>query len=95
MPAQDVFSRSRLNRRRFLRAAGLVGLSSLLPGRMARAEDTVTLPFDNGTRPLVAYPQKRPLILQTSRPPQLETPFAVFNVARPDARDSEIEPRTK
>ncbi len=25
------------------------------------------------------YPQKRPLIGLTSRPPQLETPFAVFN----------------
>ena len=28
---------------------------------------------------LVAYPQKRPLIVLTTRPPQLETPFAVFN----------------
>jgi DMSO/TMAO reductase YedYZ molybdopterin-dependent catalytic subunit len=27
----------------------------------------------------VAYPQKRPLIRLTTRPPQLETPFAVFN----------------
>ncbi|HZV33002.1 MAG TPA: molybdopterin-dependent oxidoreductase, partial [Verrucomicrobiae bacterium] len=39
----------------------------------------VTLPFENGERPLVAYPQKRKLIRQTARPPQLETPFAVFN----------------
>src|SRR5207245_257571 len=38
-----------------------------------------TLPFANGERRLVQYPQKRPLIVQTSRPPQLETPFAVFN----------------
>jgi sulfite dehydrogenase (cytochrome) subunit A len=37
------------------------------------------LPFENGERELVAYPQKRPLIVLTSRPPQLETPFAVFN----------------
>jgi len=29
--------------------------------------------------PLVAYPEKRKLIRLTSRPPQLETPFAVFN----------------
>jgi len=43
------------------------------------AADTVTLPFENGERPLVSYPQKRPLIRLTSRPPQLETPFAVFN----------------
>jgi DMSO/TMAO reductase YedYZ molybdopterin-dependent catalytic subunit len=37
------------------------------------------LPFENGERELVAFPQKRPLILLTSRPPQLETPFSVFN----------------
>src|SRR5260370_14285748 len=41
--------------------------------------DTVTLPFDNGERPLVKYPQKRLMIGMTSRPPQLETPFSVFN----------------
>ena len=39
----------------------------------------MTLPFDNGERPLVKYPQKRPMIGLTSRPPQLETPFSVFN----------------
>src|SRR3954462_13871865 len=39
---------------------------------------SVTLPFGNGERPLVRYPQKRPLIRLTSRPPQLETPFAVY-----------------
>ena len=41
--------------------------------------DTVKLPFDNGERPLVKYPQKRPLLRLTARPPQLETPFSVFN----------------
>ena len=40
---------------------------------------TVALPFDNGERPLVKYPQKRPMIGVTSRPPQLETPFSAFN----------------
>src|SRR5579883_3421730 len=40
---------------------------------------TTTLPFDNGERPLVKYPQKRMMIGLTSRPPQLETPFSVFN----------------
>ena len=45
---------------------------------LARA-DTVTLPFGNGERPLVRYPGKRPLIRLTTRPPQLETPFAVFD----------------
>jgi len=37
------------------------------------------MPFDNGRRPLAKYPQKRPLIRITTRPPQLETPFSVFN----------------
>jgi len=46
---------------------------------LAAEGDTVTLPFDNGERPLVRYPQKRPLLRLTTRPPQLETPFAVFN----------------
>lgn len=40
---------------------------------------TVTLPFANGIRQLVAYPQKRRLILLTSRPVQLETPFGIFD----------------
>jgi DMSO/TMAO reductase YedYZ molybdopterin-dependent catalytic subunit len=43
------------------------------------AADTVTLAFENGERELASYPQKRPLIRLTSRPPQLETPFSVFD----------------
>ncbi|MDB6033207.1 MAG: oxidase [Verrucomicrobiales bacterium] len=70
-----------LNRRRFLRTAALAGLSASVLRRLAAAEDPriITLPFENGERPLVKYPQKRPLIRQTTRPPQLETPFSVFN----------------
>src|SRR4051812_49936380 len=64
-------------RRDFLRRTALFGLASALPWEAA-AEDSVTLPFVNGERPLVKYPQKRPLIRVTSRPPQLETPFTVF-----------------
>src|ERR1700738_3279856 len=47
---------------------------------------TAALPFENGERPLVKYPQKRPMISLTSRPPQLETPFSVFdaNVITPN-----------
>lgn len=67
------------NRRRFIQAAGLAGLAGAFGAGKASAEDTVMMPFENGERPLVAYPQKRPLIRMTSRPPQLETPFAVFN----------------
>ena len=46
--------------------------------RPLRAE-TVTLPFGNGERPLVQYPEKRQLIGLTARPPQLETPFGVYD----------------
>ncbi|MBJ6977436.1 hypothetical protein JG630_18570, partial [Vibrio cholerae] len=45
----------------------------------AFAAETVTLPFANGDRELVAYPGKRPLIRLTTRPPQLETPFSAYN----------------
>jgi sulfite dehydrogenase len=40
---------------------------------------SASLPFENGNRSLVTYPQKRPLLRLTTRPPQLETPFSVFN----------------
>src|SRR5207237_7022553 len=43
------------------------------------AQDTINLPFENGERPLVRFPQKRALLRLTARPPQLETPFSVFN----------------
>ncbi len=65
-------------RRTFLRQAGWLAAGAAL-GRLGAAESRVTLPFENGERDLVAYPQKRPLILLTARPPQLETPFSVFN----------------
>lgn len=71
-----------IDRRRFLQNTALFASGALLSGplgRLAGAETRVTLPFENGERELVAYPQKRPLILLTARPPQLETPFAVFN----------------
>ena len=66
-----------LGRGRFLAGAGAALAAGAMP-REALAQ-TVQLPFDNGTRALVAFPQKRPLILLTPRPPQLETPFAVFD----------------
>jgi DMSO/TMAO reductase YedYZ molybdopterin-dependent catalytic subunit len=61
-------------RRVFLAGAG----ASLLSAR-ALGQGTTALPFANGVRPLVRLPQKRPLIGLTARPPQLETPFEVFN----------------
>ncbi len=70
-----------LSRRRFLRAVGAMGAGSLMGTRAldAFAADAYMLPIGNGERPLMRYPQKRPLIVLTSRPPQLETPFEVFN----------------
>ena len=71
-----------LNRRRLLAGTtatvATLGAGSFLSSVSALAK-TVTLPFENGERPMAKYPQKRPLILQTSRPPQLETPFSVYN----------------
>ena len=66
-----------MNRRKFLKAAGLLGLAGAA-GR-TWADGILTMPFDNGERTVVPYPQKRPLIRLTTRPPQLETPFGYFN----------------
>jgi DMSO/TMAO reductase YedYZ molybdopterin-dependent catalytic subunit len=63
-------------RRRLLAGGALAGLGI---GGCAAQPRTVELPIGNGTRNLVAFPEKRPLIVLTSRPPQLETPFEVFN----------------
>jgi sulfite dehydrogenase len=71
------FSSTTPDRRQFLKLAGLISASLALP--RLRAQESVELPFENGTRELVAYPQKRPLLRLTARPPQLETPFSVFN----------------
>ena len=69
-----------ISRRKLLRVgldtALLYGAAQAFP---AQAANVVSLPFENGERPLVSYPQKRPLIQLTTRPPQLETPLSVFN----------------
>jgi sulfite dehydrogenase len=67
-----------LDRRALIRGAAWAAAAAGL-GPVAALAETVTLPFGNGERPLVKYPQKRRLIGLTSRPPQLETPFAIFN----------------
>ena len=54
-------------------ALGTLGIKSAI------GNDIIQMPFENGQRELVKYPQKRPLIRLTSRPPQLETPFSVFD----------------
>jgi DMSO/TMAO reductase YedYZ molybdopterin-dependent catalytic subunit len=68
-----------LTRRQLLVAGALAGLGVSGRSALARAASTVEMPFENGARNLVAYPEKRPLIVLTSRPPQLETPCQVFN----------------
>lgn len=57
---------------------GTAALGSLAGDALAEPA-SIELPFANGKRLLAAYPEKRPLIVLTSRPPQLETPFEVFN----------------
>jgi len=61
-------------RRRMLIAGGAAALATSAIG-----QTTTDLPIVNGHRVMVAFPEKRPLIVLTTRPPQLETPFEVFN----------------
>ena len=70
-----------LTRRQFLQTSLIVGGLSALgePSVRAASPKNIELPFSRGQRPLVAFPEKRPLMVMTTRPPQLETPFPVFN----------------
>src|SRR6201991_2783694 len=71
-----------IDRRSLIKHSGvaLAALGGGLTSPSLRAlAATAALPFENGERPLVKYPQKRPMIGLTSRPPQLETPFSVFD----------------
>lgn len=71
------------SRRRLLQIVGMAGLG-LATSRVRAAETSVRfsplLPGGPDERPLTtAFPQKGPMILQRTRPPLLETPFAVFD----------------
>jgi DMSO/TMAO reductase YedYZ molybdopterin-dependent catalytic subunit len=72
---------SKPSRRRVLRDAFALALAASPLASLAKAADAATdeVTFAAGPRPLVQYPQKRPLTLVTTRPPHLETPFQVFN----------------
>jgi len=79
-----------INRRRFVQRAvsAAIAASSLKvfaaqPGSIDTDEG---ITFAAGPRPLARFPQKRELILVTSRPPHLETPFESFdgNVLTPN-----------
>jgi sulfite dehydrogenase len=88
-PAMGPASELAPSRRRFVQGAGLLALSASSLAVFADGRDTgegVTLA--DGPRPLVTYPQKRPLIRVTTRPPHLETPFSVFNEGPITANDA-------
>jgi len=74
-------SPSGLSRRSLLTTGLALGAVGLLNPKSLWAEGRphVDLPFARGRRPLRAFPQKRPLMVMTTRPPQLETPFHIFN----------------
>ncbi len=73
------FDSNNPERRRFLRSAAALTLAAS-PLRIISSEDPGGgIRLAAGARPLARYPGKRDLILVTSRPPHLETPFAVFN----------------
>lgn len=78
MPKVQSSSAAFIDRRGFLRSAGLVAAAAVTAPHLLAGEN-ISMPFANGQRQLVKYPQKRPLIRLTTRPPQLETPFSVFN----------------
>lgn len=69
------------NRRQFIHnlmiTGGFISLSNHFA--FAKQKQFEIQPFENGTRELVTFPQKKPLMLITSRPAHLETPFSVFN----------------
>ena len=67
--------------RRSLLRAGVLGAGALLAPR-AFASDSIHLPLPggpDGRRLTDAFPGKAQMVLQRTRPPLLETPFAVFD----------------
>ena len=74
------FRQITLARRGFLRSAGI--LSAAIAARPAWADHSIKLDLPGGPdqRDLTtAFPQKGEMVLQRTRPPLLETPFAVFD----------------
>ena len=77
------------SRRRFVQGAGLLALGASPLAALAAGRDTGEgVTFADGPRPMVTYPQKRPLIRVHTRPPHLETPFSVFNEGPITANDA-------
>jgi sulfite dehydrogenase (cytochrome) subunit A len=68
-----------ISRRSFMQSAGMLAIAASTVPALAATDTGEGVTFAEGPRPLVRYPGKRPLIRVTTRPPHLETPFAVFN----------------
>ncbi len=67
-------------RRSFLKiTAGVVADVMFARSLPAFAAKLIQMPFENGRRQLVRFPQKGEMILLRERPPLLETPFKVFD----------------
>jgi DMSO/TMAO reductase YedYZ molybdopterin-dependent catalytic subunit len=81
----------RRSRRRLLQSVGAFALAASPLAAFASKHGTDTgegVSFAAGPRPLVRLPGKRPLICVTTRPPHLETPFAIFNDGPITANDA-------
>jgi sulfite dehydrogenase len=76
-PASGRAEPSSQTRRSILKAGVALGGSAVTG--LSLAEETVQLPMANGTRQIAKFPQKRPLIVLTERPVQLETPLSMFS----------------
>jgi len=67
-----------MKRREFFKKASLVAGSALI-GSQSLEAGTTHQPIDNRKVSDVAFPEKRPLIMYSDRPPLLETPREVFS----------------
>src|SRR5258708_256226 len=77
---ESMISTLATTRRQFLGQLGVAG-AALMSGS-ALADPTIDLPLPSGPRQrsiTTAFPQKRAMILQRTRPPLLETPFEAFD----------------
>jgi DMSO/TMAO reductase YedYZ molybdopterin-dependent catalytic subunit len=69
-----------VTRRNLVRSAAIGGLAGIAPPAWAKAMISLPLPGGPDEREITtAFPQKGAMILQRTRPPLLETPFAVFD----------------
>jgi DMSO/TMAO reductase YedYZ molybdopterin-dependent catalytic subunit len=74
------FDREAMTRRVLLRQAGIAGLAGLASPAWAQTMASLPLPGGPDERPITtAFPQKGAMLLQRTRPPLLETPFAVYD----------------